>query len=372
MRRCICLGILTIVGVFATMTTYEARQERASLTAYEIADNLYMLANASSVQGMGGGGNTAIFVTNDGVTLVDTKIRGYGQDILAEVRTITDKPVTTIINTHTHWDHTGTNTEFPDTVDFVVHENTRAHMASDECDDGAGFQGGSIKNCDAFKGADARYLPKTTYSDTLTLFSGADQIDLYHFGRGHTDGDTFVVFRAARAMHTGDMFQRLGLPFMDDVLDSAAADFPALAALRAHDLPYDSRSSFSLWLNARDTYTGITDRDRARTVSAFSELVAAELEPDAAQLLLGERFRSPGHVPVCVAHPDGLVGRQGHTELMVSLVAMAGLPPVALGCEMLADEGGRLPPEAAVAWAEAGGHPFLEGHEIVAAWVASA
>ena len=53
MRRCICLGILTIVGVFATMTTYEARQERASLTAYEIADNLYMLANASSVQGMG-------------------------------------------------------------------------------------------------------------------------------------------------------------------------------------------------------------------------------------------------------------------------------------------------------------------------------
>ena len=169
-----------------------------------------------------------------------------------------------------------------------------------------------------------------------------------------------------------DAAERLGLPFMDAVLDSAAADFPALSALRAHDLPYDSRSSFSLWLNARDTYTGITDRDRARTVSAFSELVAAELEPDAARLLLGEQFRSPGHVPVCVAHSDGLVGRQGHTELMVALVAMAGLPPVALGCEMLADDGGRLPPEAAVAWAEAGGHPFLEGHEIVAAWVASA
>ena len=169
-----------------------------------------------------------------------------------------------------------------------------------------------------------------------------------------------------------DAAERLGLPFMDAVLDSAAVDFPALSALRAHDLPYDSRSSFSLWLNARDTYTGITDRDRARTVSAFSELVAAELEPDAAQLLLGERFRSPGHVPVCVAHPDGLAGRQGHTELMVALAEMAGLPPVAFGCEMLADDGGRLPPEAAAAWAEAGGHPFLEGHEIVAAWDASA
>ena len=113
MRRSIGLGMVTIVGVFATMTTYEARQARASLTVYEIADNLYMLANASSVQGMGGGGNTAIFVTDDGVALVDTKIKGYGQDILAEVRKITDKPVTTIINTHTHWDHTGSNTRTP-------------------------------------------------------------------------------------------------------------------------------------------------------------------------------------------------------------------------------------------------------------------
>ena len=169
-----------------------------------------------------------------------------------------------------------------------------------------------------------------------------------------------------------DAAERLGLPFMDAVLDSAAVDFPALSALRAHDLPYDSRSSFSLWLNARDTYTGITDRDRARTVAAFGELAAAGLEPDAAQLLLGERFRSPGHVPVCVAHPDGLAGRQGHTELMVALAEMAGLPPVTFGCEMLADDGGRLPPEAAAAWAEAGGHPFLEGHEIVAAWDTSA
>lgn len=169
-----------------------------------------------------------------------------------------------------------------------------------------------------------------------------------------------------------DAAERLGLPFMDAVLDSAAADFPALSALRAHDLPYDSRSSFSLWLNARDTYTGITDRDRARTVAAFGELAAAGLEPDAAQLLLGERFRSPGHVPVCVAHPDGLAGRQGHTELMVTLAEMAGLPPVAFGCEMLADDGGRLPPEAAAAWAKVGGHPFLEGHEIVAAWDTSA
>ena len=104
MKRSLCLGLITLFGLSATVATYAVRQERASLIVRDVGTNLYMLANAPSVQGMGGGGNTAIFETADGVVLVDTKIKGYGQDILAAVRGITDKPVTTIINTHTHWD----------------------------------------------------------------------------------------------------------------------------------------------------------------------------------------------------------------------------------------------------------------------------
>ena len=167
MKRIMCLGVVTLFGLSATVVTYEVRQERASLVVQDVGTNLYMLGNAPSVQGMGGGGNTAIFETADGVVLVDTKIKGYGQDILSAVRGITDKPVTTIINTHTHWDHTGTNNEFPDTVNFVVHENTRGHMASQACDDGAGFEGGSIKNCNEFKGDNEKYLPETTYTCLL-------------------------------------------------------------------------------------------------------------------------------------------------------------------------------------------------------------
>ena len=215
MKRRICLTALMSVGVLATMATYEAQEERAALAVHDLGNNLYMLANGPGVQGMGGGGNTAIFVANDGVVLVDTKIKGYGEDILSHVRGITDKPVTTIINTHTHWDHSGANTEFADSVSFVAHENTRKNLASDDCDDGEGFEGGSIKNCGAFKGANMKYLPKTTFSDRLTLFHGPGQIDLYYFGRAHTDGDTIIVFRAARAMHTGDMFAGKGLPFVD-------------------------------------------------------------------------------------------------------------------------------------------------------------
>jgi glyoxylase-like metal-dependent hydrolase (beta-lactamase superfamily II) len=139
--------------------------------------------------------------------LVDTKLEGYGQDILDLVATVTDKPVTTIINTHTHYDHSGSNTEFPDTVEFVAHENTRAQMARAICQ--------PVTNCDAFKGPNAKYLPTTTFAGRKSLFDGEDRVDLYHFGRGHTDGDTFVVFPAARTVHTGDMFQRMSLPFID-------------------------------------------------------------------------------------------------------------------------------------------------------------
>ena len=112
-----------------------------------------------------------------------------------------------VINTHTHFDHSGSTNELPDTITVVAHENTRANMARESCE--------PVTNCDAFKGENEKYLPQRTYTDTLSLFSGPEQIDLYHFGPGHTDGDTFVVFRQARTMHTGDMFQSMNMPFID-------------------------------------------------------------------------------------------------------------------------------------------------------------
>ena len=223
MGRLACLAMVTIIGVTLAAVANEAQQGRHPLRPLELTGNLYMLTSDPAEQGMRTGGNTAVFLTSDGVVLVDTKIKGYGADILAEVRKITDKPVTTIINTHTHWDHSGSNPEFPDTVNFVAHENTAANMASSDCDDGAGFEGGSIKNCEQFQGENRKFLPDTTFSTRHTLFSGADQIDLYYFGRGHTDGDTFVVFKDARTVHTGDLMARKGLPFIDAANSNGSA-----------------------------------------------------------------------------------------------------------------------------------------------------
>ena len=165
MRRTACLATLTAVGVLVVVAANEARQDRFRIRPLEVAENLHVLTSDPAQQGMRTGGNTAVFVTESGVVLVDTKIRGYGGDILAEVRRITDRPVTTIINTHTHWDHSGANTEFPDTVDFVTHENTAAHMASADCDDGAGFE--------AVRSRTARPSPATTAATCRTPPSGA-------------------------------------------------------------------------------------------------------------------------------------------------------------------------------------------------------
>jgi glyoxylase-like metal-dependent hydrolase (beta-lactamase superfamily II) len=151
------------------------------------------------------GGNTGIFIAERGVVLVDTKFAGWGRAILDKVKSVTDKPIIGIINTHAHFDHAGSNAEFPVSVEFIAHENAKQHMIQTSCP--------PVTTC--LTGENAKYLPKRTFKDTLTLYGGNDRIDLYYFGPGHTNGDTFVVLPALRTMLTGDMFQVKWLPYID-------------------------------------------------------------------------------------------------------------------------------------------------------------
>jgi cyclase len=167
----------------------------------KLKDNLYLLK--------GGGGNTAVFVGTSGVVVVDTKNPGWGQPILEKIKGITDKPVTTIINTHTHGDHVSGNVEFPATVDVIVQDNTKInmeHLASPP---------GSPAGTNIFTENGGRGMPKHTFKDTMTLGKGADRIDLYYFGRGLTNGDAWVVFPALRVAHAGDIFSGKNLPLLD-------------------------------------------------------------------------------------------------------------------------------------------------------------
>lgn len=193
MKRFALLGAVLSLGALS-IAAAGFQNPPAQLDIQKVKDNLYMIVTPDY-----GAGNTAVFITDAGVVLVDTKTPGNGQAIMDKVKSVTNKPITTIINTHTHNDHTGSNEFFTGKIEFVAQENTKANMMK----------------MDEFKGDKARFLPSKTYKDTLKLGSGKDAIELYYFGRAHTGGDSFVVFPALRAMHSGDAFAGKNTPLVD-------------------------------------------------------------------------------------------------------------------------------------------------------------
>ena len=191
MRRSVVLGLLCAAGILAAVEARQAPQGPKTIDVDKVKDNLYVLK--------GGGGNTAVFITANGVVVVDAKNPGWGQPILDKIKELTPKPVTTLINTHTHGDHVSGNVEFPATVDVIVQDNTKANM----------------EKMDIFKQNGGRGMPKRTFKDKMSIGSGADRVDLYYFGPGHTNGDAVVVFPADRTAHIGDLFAGKGLPLVD-------------------------------------------------------------------------------------------------------------------------------------------------------------
>ena len=218
MKRCLLLGTIVMIGTLSlTVVGLQgppAGPTPAALAATKIEkvkDNLYVITGSgASDQNAFSGGNTAVFITETGVVVVDTKLPGWGPTLMERIKSVTTKPVTTIINTHTHADHTGSNEFFGAMVDNVVQENTKANMAK----------------MDEFKGDKAKFLPKRTYKDKLTIGKGKDEVDLYYFGPGHTSGDSFVVFPALRTMHAGDMFAWKALPYIDTMNGGSVVTHP--------------------------------------------------------------------------------------------------------------------------------------------------
>jgi cyclase len=215
MKRGIVLATLLTTGVLSLAVT--ASQQPAGGAAAQAAapkiveveklrDNLFVLK--------GGGGNTAVFVGATGVVVVDTKLPDWGRPVLEAIRNLTPKPVTTIINTHTHGDHVSGNVEFPATVEVVVHENTGVNMQEMRASTQTAPSG---QPPNIFKAHNGRGMPTNTFKDRMTIGTGADRIDLYYFGRGHTNGDAWVVFPALRAMHAGDIFSGKNIPGLDAV-----------------------------------------------------------------------------------------------------------------------------------------------------------
>jgi len=171
-------------------------------------------------------------------------------------------------------------------------------------------------------------------------------------------------------MTSKEIADKLKLPFLSDMYSDIKDKYPVLKELVPNDIPYDTKSSFSLYINHRKTYTGITDIDRSLTMRKFAELAkkTENLNDGQATKMFGKEFRSPGHVPICVASEKLLNARKGHTELVISILKMANLTPIGSGCEIMGDDGKALTKDKAKKYADDNGLVFLEGNKIIEAW----
>ena len=263
MRRARVLALIVVAGF--TVVTVAAQQQRPRIpptgTIKKVRDNLYVIPGA--------GGNTTVFVTRAGVVLVDTKLANNGEAILSQVRSVSGSAVTMIINTHSHPDHIGSNDYFAPSVEKVTHENTKKWMAAN-----------------ARVASNPAVMPTKTFTDRLTLGSGSDQIDLYYFGAGHTDGDAFIVFPALRAMAAGDIFAWKMAPLIDPMAGGSVVALSdtlekALKGIGNVDTVIEGHGDVNTWAGFRD-YTlfnrALLDAAKAGLGKQSADEIAASLK----------------------------------------------------------------------------------------------
>ena len=211
------LGSLTALVVLGSIMAMAAGQQvprftpeqEARLQIRGVKDGLYVIPGFDGGQS---GGNVAVRVTDDGVIIVDNKFP-YSFDFITEqVRKITDQPIKYVLNTHHHDDHSGSNADFLPTAEVIAHKNARANIVRNN-------QPGP---------------PRVVFADETAVFLGDAEAQMFHFGRGHTNGDAVAYFPDLRTVHTGDLIvfgQRLDgstlSPFWDFGNGGSVLEWPA-------------------------------------------------------------------------------------------------------------------------------------------------
>lgn len=160
----------------------------ANITVQQAAGDVYMLK--------GPGGNIGVLATDKGLLLVDDKFAPLAEKIETAMKGIEDKSLKYVVNTHYHGDHTGSNKFFSHKAPIFAHENVRTRLSNK-------------------KDHHADSLPVVTYKEGITIHLDNEEVQLTHLPSGHTDGDTYVYFKNANVLHTGDLFFEVGFPYVD-------------------------------------------------------------------------------------------------------------------------------------------------------------
>ena len=185
------LALLTaLLGVFAVHGTWVLYSQTAKppgpLKTAPVTGNLHMIT--------GEGGNVALYVTDEGVVLVDDMFDRNHDDILKQVKAVTDRPLRYVFNTHQHDDHAGGDAKMLPIAEVIAHKNVRANLTDIKQPYYEDTPGTPIG------------LPRLTFTDEMTLHLGGGEVQAHYFGRGHTSGDAVIYFPELKVIHTGDLF----------------------------------------------------------------------------------------------------------------------------------------------------------------------
>ena len=192
MKRRLPLLLLLLLGASWLLYAQVQQKQARPLTTTRVRDNLYLIA--------GEGGNVAMLVTTEGVVLVDDMFYRNHDDMLAQIKAVTDKPLRYVINTHQHDDHAGGDALMLPIAEVIAHKNVRANLVAHRTPYFEDTPGTPIG------------LPRVTFSDQMSVFLGGQEVQAHWFGRGHTSGDAIIYFPAQKVVHTGDLFLASGPP----------------------------------------------------------------------------------------------------------------------------------------------------------------
>ena len=177
----------------------EAAAPKQDITTQDMGNGFYML--------LGPGGNIGVSVGNDGVFVIDDKFARFGDQIIGQIRAITDAPIRYVINTHYHGDHAGANAEMKETGAVIVaHDNVRKRM-------GMSFENKAFGR--TVEATDAKLWPDVTYSEDATFYFNGHTVRAIHTPNAHTDGDSILFFEEANVLHMGDNFFFGLFPYID-------------------------------------------------------------------------------------------------------------------------------------------------------------
>ena len=198
-RARILLAALLAGAIFSC--AQDENFDKVQIKVTKVAGSVYLLE--------GEGGNIGASVGEDGIVVVDDQYAPLAEKIQAVLKGITDKPIRFIINTHYHLDHVGANEFFQKQAPIIAHDNARKRME----------EGGSAGNLGSLK-FDSKAQPKAalpilTFDHDVTLHLNGEDIHVWYVPNAHTDGDSVIFFPKSNVVHMGDVFLRIGFPFID-------------------------------------------------------------------------------------------------------------------------------------------------------------